>query len=201
MTKTTSIPEIRWFNVESEEALEKFTFEDERLIGCKLSKIYYYSRIRNAYWSTTSNIYPGDYAFHFDIDIIKNRIEQDRTRGTRFVIHEIPCIALMGNHDSIVIMKNSAESVRPFYGRTLKEEFSIEGKNIKEIYDKFKLHPHVHGFILDSQNVSNFTTPVYKYSSRVHGSNYRLGYSQIRKDTDLTNLLIAFNAVHQLLRK
>jgi hypothetical protein len=201
MTKPTSIPEVRWFNVESEEALKKFTFEDERLISCKLSKIYYYSRIRNAYWNTTSNIYPRDNAFHFDIGIIKNRIEKDRTRGTRFSIHEVPCIALMGKHDSIVIMKNSAESLKPFYGRTLKEGFSIKSINIKEIFDEFKPLLHVHGFILETQNVPDLVSPIYRYASKVIGSNYKLGYIKMRKDLDITYLLEVFNITHQLLRK
>ena len=201
MTINPPTEESRWFNADSEEALEKFSFEDENLIGCKLSKVYYYSRLRNAYWSTTSNIYPGDFAFHFDLSIIKNRIERDRTRGTRFVIHEVPCIALIGKDDSIVIMKNSAESLKPFQSRILDENFSLAGVNIKEIFDKLKPLLGVHGFILDSKNVPDFASPIYQYSSEVIGANYRLGYSKIRKDTDITNLLKVMNAVHQLLRK
>ena len=201
MTKNLPSEESRWFNADSDEALEKFSFEDEKLIGCKLSKIYYYSRIRNAYWSTTSNIYPGDHAFHFDLDVVKNRIEKDRTRGTRFAIHESPFLALIGKDDSILLIKNSAESLRPFYGRTFKDDFSISGSNIKEIFKEFKPLLNVHGFVMESKNVTDFNSPIYSYSSYVHGSIYKLGYSKIRKDVDISRLLFAFNLVHQLLSK
>lgn len=201
MTINLPTEESRWFNPDADEALEKFSFEDEKHIGCKLSKIYYYSRIRNAYWRTTSNIYPGDHAFHFDLGVIKNRIERDRTRGTRFVIHEIPCLALIGKDDSIVIMKNSAESLKPFYGPAFKDDFSVNGLNIKEIYEGFKPLLNIYGFVMDSKNVPDFNSPIYRYSSNVVGSSYRLGYSKARKDVDITRLLLAFNLVHQLLRK
>lgn len=201
MTRNLPTEEPRWFSVDSDEALEKFSFEDENLVECKLSKIYYYSRLRNAYWNTTSNIYPGDHAFHFDLEIVKKRIERDRTRGTRFVIHEIPCLALIGKDDSILVMKNSAESLKPFYGQAFKDDFSIRGSNIKEIYDEFKQLLNVYGFVIDSKNVADFSSPVYRYSSYVQGSMYRLGYSKMRKDVDITRLLLAFNLVHQILSK
>jgi hypothetical protein len=117
------------------------------------------------------------------------------------VIHEIPCLALTGKDDSIVIMKNYAESLKPFYSPAFKDDFSINGLNIKEIYEGFKPLLNIYGFVMDSKNGADFNSPIYRYSSNVVRSSYRLGYSKARKDVDITRLLLVFNLVHQLLRK
>ena len=190
---------IRWFNIDKINLNENFSFSDERLISCQLSKIYHYSEARNAYWNTTSNLWPGDHAFHFDIQVIKDRIEKDRKRGSYFSIFEIPCIVLKGKEDSIVLIDKYPRSSIPFCDFKNIENIESTESNIKKIFDCLSSKSLMYGFIMESLNVTPFETPLYRFNSISSGHQYTLNYYRRTWKCDVQYLLKGFELFHNYL--
>lgn len=188
---------IRWFNVDKIGATKDCSFEDERLISCQLTKIFHYSEKRNAYWNTTSNLWPGDRAFHYDLDVIKKRIENDRKKGSYFSIYEIPCLAIKGLDDCIVLINSHPQSKMPFRGFQNIEALDFPNANIKEIFDYLNSKYSFYGFVMESIQVPNFETPLYRHTSHSSGPNYYLNYTEHMVRFDIQYLLKAFQLFHK----
>ena len=188
----------RWFNV-NKSTSDECNFSDERLVSCQLTKIFHYSEKRNAYWNTTSNLWPGDRAFHYSLDVIKQRIESDRKMGSYFSSHEIPCLTLKGKDDAIVLIDQEPRSSYPLYLFGSIEKLKIEKFEIKEIFDYIKSQFLVYGFIMESKNVPVFDTPFHTYDSYSSGSQYLLSYNKSIKQIEIEHLLKSLQFFHKVL--
>jgi hypothetical protein len=191
--------QCRWFNVDAAETTENYSFADEVLVSCQLTKIFHYSEKRNAYWNTTSNLWPGDRAFHFNLDIIKQRIEKDRKMGSYFSIHEIPCLAIAGKEDAIILIDHHPRSSIPFRGFNDIEPLDFPSYNIKEIFNWLNSKFLIYGFITERANIAPLESPLFNYTSRSSGPNYFLNYSKRVSKFDIQYLLKAFQLFHNYL--
>jgi hypothetical protein len=191
--------QYRWFNVNAAETAENYSFADEALVSCQLTKIFHYSEKRNAYWNTTSNLWPGDRAFHFNLDVIKYRIESDRKMGSYFSIHEIPCLVLKGKDDAIVLIDKEPRSSFPLFLFGSLEKLQVKKFEIKETFDYIKSQFLVYGFIMESKHVPVFDTPFHTYDSYSTGSNYLLNYSKAPKKIEIEHLLKSLQFFHKIL--
>lgn len=193
---------IRWFNLQEANTSEETSFEDEKLLTCYLTKIYHYSEVRNAYWNSTSNLYPGDHAFHYDFSVIKNRIEHARKKGSYFQIHEVPCLVLGGKDDALVIHDYTPRTIRPFAGSQRKIEIieDIDNLNIEELYQWLKGKiKHINAFITEEKKLQPFKSPLIRYLSYTNGNGYRLGYTKRTNEIDIEPMLFVLNKFHNLL--
>jgi hypothetical protein len=190
----------RWFNVDRADS-EDCNFSDEWLVSCQLTKIFHYSEVRNAYWNTTSNLWPGDRAFHYSFDTVKNRIEEDRKMGSYFSIHEIPCLALKGTDDAVIIIDYYPRSESPLSFFKNIEKLKVDKLNIIEIFNYIKSQFPVYGFIMESKLVPSFESPLYTYSSYSSGSNYPLNFRKSTKSTDIQFMLNSLQFFHKLLSR
>jgi len=190
----------RWFNVDKADS-EKCNFSDERLVSCQLTKIFHYSEKRNAYWNTTSNLWPGDRAFHYSLDVVKSRIESDRKMGSYFSIHEIACLALKGADDAVIIIDNYPRRESPLLFFNTIDKLKVNNLNIMETFNYIKGQFPIYGFIMESKLVASFETPLYTYDSYSSGSNYFLGYNKFTKSIDIQYLLNSLQFFHKLLSR
>jgi hypothetical protein len=192
-----SIPD-RWFNIIKANSKES-NFLDEKLVSCQLTKIFHYTEKRNAYWNTTSNLWPGDRAFHYNLDVVKKRIESDRKMGSYFSIHEIPCLVLKGADDCIVIIDNYPRSTSPLLFFNSIDKLKVDNLNILETFKYIKSQFPIYGFIMQSASIPSFESPLYTYDSYSSGSKYFLGYRKSTKSIDIQHLLNSLQFFHKLL--
>ena len=78
---------------------------DEPVSTSFLSKVFYYSVGRNAYWGSWSSTYPGDSAFEVDLALLKQRIEYQRVQGSTFTLKALPALALMAKSYDLLLFQ------------------------------------------------------------------------------------------------
>jgi hypothetical protein len=96
-------PRHIWRHIYWSKALE---FEDEPVRSCFLSKVLHYSTWRNAYENREStNLEPAGVSdsYALEHETLKRRIEKERVRGTKFILNELPAIALMGKKIDLLL--------------------------------------------------------------------------------------------------
>jgi hypothetical protein len=190
-----------WFDInkldskENEELVK--IFHSEIIQSCQLTLIYEFYECRNSYNLSTSAISMfNNFGFHFDIEVIKERIEATRKKGSYFEVHEVPCISLNSNNKSLVIFPKSCEKLYWTFLHRLEEkekestELLLKKENyfrsafriskFNEFYEHFKLNQisELNCFIKDTENTIPFKFPLNSYRSENEGSGYYYSFSK-----------------------
>ena len=86
------------------------TMNSEEVRGCHLCKVYFFSTGRNAYFSTWSQKYPYESAFHTSLEAAKQHAEQQRVQGAVFSIDELPVLAFPFDDSSLLVTEINTET-------------------------------------------------------------------------------------------
>lgn len=84
-------------------------FEDEQALGCYLTKVFCYHTDRNAWWGTPTGEIRG---YALSRKPLEDKIQNERTQGTRFNISELPAVAIMGKAHDLVIFEFDGVRIR-----------------------------------------------------------------------------------------
>ena len=190
-----------WFDInkldskENEELVK--IFQSEIIQSCQLTIIYEFYECRNSYNLSKSAIPMfNNSGFHFDLKVIKERIEANRKKGSYFEVHEVPCISLNSNDKSLVIFPKSCEKLYWTLCNTMKESHELRLKQkpenyldsylpfrittFKQFYEYLKLDQisELNYFIKDTENSIPFKFPLSSFKSENEGSNYYYTFSK-----------------------
>lgn len=190
-----------WFdikNLDSKEIEEVSQILHSEIIqSCQLTIIYEFYECRNSYNLSTSAIPMfNNFGFHFDIEIIKERIEANRKKGSYFEVHEVPCISLNSKDKSLVIFPKSCEKLFWTLLHRLEEKEKESTKlllkkenylrlafrvtKFNELFEHFNLNQisELNCFIKDIENTIPLKFPLNSYRSENEGSNYYFSFSK-----------------------
>lgn len=190
-----------WFDINklnSEENIDLVkVFNSEFIQSCQLSIIYEFYECRNSYNASESVIpMSNNFGFHFDIEVIKERIEANRKKGSYFEVHEVPCISLNSNNKSLIIFPKSCEKLYWTFLHRLEEkekestELLLKKENylrlafriskFNEFYEHFKLDQisELNCFIKDTENTIPLKFPLNSYRSKNESSSYYYSFSK-----------------------
>lgn len=146
-------------------------YGDEKAFGCYLTKVFCYHTDRNAWWSTSGGEIRG-YALRKKP--LEDKIEGERTQGTRFNISEIPALALVGSAHDLVIFDFSRA---PFKEA---KDLKPNGSSLQELQDSIlppSPHSYSYSVYLSSRGIPAVPILPFKtYESYPRGAGYRLGW-------------------------
>jgi len=171
MTSTDSVwKEIFWYGTPS--------FDDEQALGCYLTKVFCYHTDRNAWWSTPTGEIRG---YSLNKNSLEDKIEHERTQGTRFNISELPAVALMGKAHDLVIFEFDKT---PFKDA---EALKIAGNTLQGVYGSIRSSiPRAYGqhtYLASRGRPPIPILPFKTYESFPQGAGYRLGWSVLSRHT------------------
>jgi hypothetical protein len=158
---------------------------DEPFRSYQLSKIYEFYECRNSYNSSTSTVSMfNNFGFHFNVEVIKQRIESNRKMGSWFEINEVPCIAIKGTNKTLILFSktNNRFSFKSLENQLSdikdhKKFFKYDQTTLKDFYESLKnLNRDLNFFVMDTDDVDSFELPIKAYKSKNKGSNYYLTY-------------------------
>lgn len=178
-----------WFDIQKANLKENDEliniFDDEPMQSYQLSTIYEFYECRNSYNASSSRVSMfNNFGFHFNFDVIKQRIEANRKMGSYFEIHEVPCIAIKGENKALVLFPKTSNQ---FLLKSLEKKLlSIENRSdyfiyeettLINYYDLLKSLGHaLNFFVTDTENIASLEMPLRAYKSVSEGSDYYLTY-------------------------
>lgn len=158
---------------------------DEPVQTSFLSKVFYYSVGRNAWWGTWSSTYPGDDAFELDQAILKRRIEARRVQGSQFTFKELPALALMGKEYDLLLFQTWGSA--PF--KKIPRD-AISGKSMFEIARSICVHEQwINTFISPRDQSRLPILPFRTFRSRPQGADYYLAWDEQQGRYDLGSIM------------
>lgn len=158
---------------------------DEPVLSVFLSKVFYYSVGRNAWWGSWSSTYPGDQAFELDQAILKRRIEGRRTQGSQFTIKQLPALALMGANYNLMLFQTWGSA--PF---TKIPRSAISGATLFQIARSICKHEQfINTFLAPREQSMLPILPFKTFRSRPQGANYYLAWVEQSGRYDLTSVM------------
>jgi len=159
--------------------------EDEPVLTSFLSKAFYFSVGRNAWWGSWSSTYPGDQAFAPEPTTIKSRIEAQRVQGSQFTLKELPALALMGEHYEFLLFQTWGNA--PF--REIPRS-AIAGRTMFEVARSICKHEQwIDTFIGPSGTALRPILPFKMFRSRPQGAGYFLAWDRLDDDYELTPVM------------
>ena len=184
MTSTEPVwKEISWYSTPS--------FEDEQAFGCYLTKVFCYHTDRNAWWSTPTGEIRG---YSLNRKSLEDKIERERTQGTRFNISELPAIALMGKLHDLLIFEFSQTPLKEAQG------VAVSGSTLQSLCNSVRASaPYTFSYKTYLAPRGRPPVPIlpYKaYESFPQGAGYRLGWSALaRRTPDITHVASLVNRI------
>lgn len=150
-----------------------------------LSKVFYYSVGRNAWWGSWSHTYPGDQAFELDQATLKNRVESRRTQGSQFTFKELPALALMGKDYDLLLFQTWGAAPFKVVPRS-----AISGATLFEIAKSICAHePLINTFCAPHGKSRLPILPYKTFRSRPQGANYHLAWDEQSDRYDLSAIM------------
>ena len=158
---------------------------DESVQSVFLSKVFYYSVGRNAWWGSWSSSYPGDQAFELDEAILKKRIENRRTQGSQFTLKQLPGLALMGKKYDLMLFQTWGSAPFKKIPRS-----AISGASMFEIARSICKHEQLINTFLAPRGQSRLPILPFKtFGSRPQGAGYSLAWDEQRGRYDLASVM------------
>jgi hypothetical protein len=155
--------------------------DDQPVLTSFLSKAFYFSVGRNAWWGSWSSTYPGDHAFAPEPSTIKKRIEAQRVQGSQFTLKELPALALMGQHYELLLFQTWGNA--PF-GKIPRS--AISGKTMFEVARSICKHEQwINTFIGPSGTACRPILPFKMFRSRPQGAGYPLAWDRLDDEYEL----------------
>ena len=150
----------------------------EEVRGCHLCKVYFFSTGRNAYYSTWSQKYPYESAFHTTLKAAKQHAEQQRVQGAVFYIEELPVLAFpFGSSSLLVTDINTKTEFEDFLRRTPK---SCTVAHIAKYFTPPR--PNSIQRLFREGDVPAAFLPLRQFRSRSRGKAYPLTWTQLDPD-------------------
>jgi|SRR5947209_5514295 len=169
--------------------------ENEAVCQCYLTKLFQFCEGRNVWglhnfpWGGREPNpkweYPGEMSFCLDLTSAEARVEKQRTKGSKWLIHELPVVSICGLYTCLVV--GEINSFKPLSGFVPLQRKLLTLRECVNLFRPRSPNSVFAFFCADCPKPA--TLPFYKHVSESHGGGQPLRWNREFGMDDLTAAL------------